>query len=71
MAKKYVIIRMPRDTYNKFKRRKVNLSKALSKLKNKPIKIPMTKFFDFQASQESIYPEDFGFYLRKKRRRGI
>lgn len=69
MAKKYIIIRMSRDTYKKFKKRNINLSNAVSKIMGKKKKIPMTKFYDFIANQETVYPQDFAGYIKNQRRR--
>ena len=53
MVKKYIFVRMPEDTYKRYKTIKTNVEFDLKKFSGgKTIKIPMTKVFKMVASPE-------------------
>lgn len=52
MAQKYVFVRMPVQTYERYFQIRQQMQHDLSHIAGKPIKIPMTKVFKAIASPE-------------------
>jgi hypothetical protein len=52
MVKKYVFVRIPVETYARYKHIKTNVELDLKKYSGKTIKVPMTKVFKMVASPE-------------------
>jgi len=50
MAKKYIFVRMPVETYNRYKEIQEQMVEDVSRIKGKDIKIPMTKVFSSVVS---------------------
>lgn len=52
MAKKYHLIRMPEDIFQRYKGIKLNMEKDISKVMGKPVRLTMPKVFRAVASPE-------------------
>lgn len=52
MAKKYIFVRMPEDTYKLYQGIKINMEQDIKNKLGKDVKMPMTKVFKAVASPE-------------------
>ena len=43
-----------------------NLQREMERITGKKIRIPRTKFIDFISCQETVYPDEFKNFLRRK-----
>jgi len=73
MAIGYVMIRLPKNVFEKYWHIKRKMEDDLTKAANKPITLSFPQFFDSLVSLNENYieidiPKLYGFYKEKKRR---
>jgi hypothetical protein len=68
--KKYKLIRIPTEAYEKEKRKANEMNNRLSEITKKPRRIPMTQYFKFRAERPMfIYDDELINYFTKSKRK--
>lgn len=69
MSKKYKPVRMPREAYDNFMRKKTDMERAIKELTGKNVRIPLTNIFKAVSKKQIFFGDGQIVKLVKRRRR--